>query len=87
MFQLNPKVNFKSIDEESIVLSREKAMIFSLNHTATDILMLLQKCGTCSFDDIIDHLLLNYDVNEKDLIKDVAESIQKFVKLNIVLRQ
>lgn len=73
------KVVFTPLEEESVLYALEENKYISLNETYTSILKLITE--GCTFKTIVERLMMEYDVEEKEctlqLKKTIADLIEK----------
>lgn len=68
-----PGVMFRDLDGEAVVLELESGRYFGLNETGTRMWLLLQEHG--SMEEALCALLVEYDVNEERLRKELLSFV------------
>lgn len=79
----NPKVAFRVIDGEAILLTPHNSMIHTFNSMGTAIWNLLDKENTIS--ELVSAIRDEYEVNLKEVEQDILEFIEQLYQRKMVL--
>lgn len=77
----SPEVLFQAIDDEAVLLDMASEEYFALNELGMRMWQLLSENGKTA--EAIQHLLLEYEVDETTLRQDMAEWIGELVDLGM----
>jgi len=80
---LHPRLRMEIVEGEAIVLDREGERVHHLNEVAT---LVLECCtGDHTEDEIVAEVLARYDVDPAEAAADVAELIERFRALGLLV--
>lgn len=82
-FRQNEKIHFTTIDNEMGFMNVDKGQYYATNEVGTTIWNLLTEPK--SIDEIVDVLLLEYDIQEKQCKTEVEEFILSMLKQELIL--
>lgn len=82
-YRYNLHILFQEIDDESVLVFPENAMIYALNETASLIVKELMS-RDCSYDHLLECLQEQFDVERSVLNEDLTQCIDEFKKVKIV---
>jgi hypothetical protein len=72
------------IDDEVVILNIEKGEYYSFNKVGSEIWQFLETTST--FEQIIDYLISNYDIDKETCITETSEYLMKMINCEIILR-
>ncbi len=79
---ISPEVLSQEVDEETVLLDLESESYFGLDEVGTRIWQLLNE--TSNLQTVFDTLLEEYDVDEKQLKKDLQDHIAHLVEAGLI---
>lgn len=81
-YQCSPEVLFQEVNGEIVLLDLEAETYFGLNESGAVVWQLLQK--ELNVEQIIEHLLSEFDVTPETAGKDVRELLEQLEKAQLV---